>query len=176
MAATKRLDYLGSACSLGGLSIPDFTAHFCGRCRQPECTRSQHGTTLFDQRVQNWESRLFLEVPRMDQSDARFPAIAAQQFKGVNPSLGEVSSQWSSESEDGPSTDRDPALAVSPVAVNVPQSLAPTTLRDIPRAPQKFLNTPTQPGGVMLNGAKPSPSSGEVHLKPGQRVRIKGSD
>jgi hypothetical protein len=60
---------------------------YCSRCLQPECLRSTHGSSKFDQRVATWEDRLFLKVPRMDQSDPRFESISSKEFHPVQESL-----------------------------------------------------------------------------------------
>jgi len=69
------------------LPLEDFGSAYCVRCLQPECSRSTHGMTKFDQRVATWEERLFLKVPRMDQSDPRFGEIASKEFHPVQEAL-----------------------------------------------------------------------------------------
>jgi len=69
------------------LSLDDFGSAYCVRCLQPECSRSTHGMTKFDQRVATWEECLCLKVPRMDQSDPRFGVIASKEFHPVQESL-----------------------------------------------------------------------------------------
>jgi hypothetical protein len=68
--------------------LPEFKAAFCDHCSQPECTRSLSGTSLFDQRVQNWEDRLFKNPSRLPQDDPRFSQITAQKFVDVAASHG----------------------------------------------------------------------------------------
>lgn len=74
-----KTDYIGE-CNTYGVALNDFLTQFCARCLQPECTRSQHGTSKFDHRVTTWESRLFQEIPRMAETDPRFKLISSQKF------------------------------------------------------------------------------------------------
>jgi hypothetical protein len=69
------------------LPLEDFGSAYCVRCLQPECSRSTHGVTKFDQRVATWQKRLFLKVPRMDKSDPRFGEIASKEFHPVQEAL-----------------------------------------------------------------------------------------
>jgi hypothetical protein len=69
------------------LPFDAFGAAYCSRCLQPECTRSTHGSTLFDKRVTTWQDRLFLNVPRMDQGDPRFESIAHKEFVPAQETL-----------------------------------------------------------------------------------------
>lgn len=85
------------------LPLEDFGAAYCDRCFQPECSRSTHGKTRFDQRVSTWEERLFLRVPRMDQSDPRFEEIASKEFHPVQESL--VVHGWGDQEEMAPKRD-----------------------------------------------------------------------
>ncbi len=58
----------------------DFRLAFCVRCRNPECQRSVLNADRFSGRVQNWQDRLFLKVPRLDPADPRAQEIHAQKF------------------------------------------------------------------------------------------------
>jgi len=69
------------------LPLDSFGVAYCSRCLQPECSRSTHGTTRFDQRVANWQERLFLKVPRMDPGDPRFEEISSREFHPVQETL-----------------------------------------------------------------------------------------
>lgn len=73
-------------CNNQGVPLQDFTLQFCSRCMQPECIRSQFGKSLFEKRVTSWESRLFLEVPRMADEDPRYSSIAAKNFLQIDTS------------------------------------------------------------------------------------------
>ena len=83
MTVEKR-DQYKECNTLGEVSVEDFRLQFCARCIQPECTRSQHGKSKFDQRVTTWESRLFIDVPRMSLSDPRFSDFQAKRFHQID--------------------------------------------------------------------------------------------
>jgi len=89
----KRLDLYGE-CNLKQAPVDVFTAECCMRCINPECTRSQFGTSHFDARSQNWFERLFLDVPRMDPGDPRFNDIRAQKFLLIQPAIAVNTSAW----------------------------------------------------------------------------------
>lgn len=86
------------------LPMTEFGAAYCVRCLQPECSRSTHGVTKFDQRVATWKERLFSEVPRMDQGDPRFESISSKDFQPVQESL--VVMGWG-ESDPEPESRKD---------------------------------------------------------------------
>lgn len=86
------------------LPLTEFGEAYCVRCSQPECSRSRHGVSKFDQRVATWKERLFLEVPRMGQEDPRFESISSKDFQPVQESL--VVQGWG-ETESDPEPRRD---------------------------------------------------------------------
>lgn len=176
----RRLDFLGSECDLGGIPIPEFEAMYCGRCAQPECSRSQHGKSRFDQRVQNWQERLFTKVPRMDPKDPRFELVSAKNFKMIDVGPSVViggSSAWldahtpstPAPAEDEPAPDTDPMSPpepaqpspTDPIPPPLHEASAPLPASPLaagpPAAPAPrhvlLMNTPNQPGGRMLPGA-----------------------
>ena len=69
------------------LPLTEFGSAYCVRCLQPECSRSTHGVSKFDQRVATWKERLFLEVPRMDPNDPLYKSISSKDFQPVQESL-----------------------------------------------------------------------------------------
>jgi hypothetical protein len=109
-----RRDYL-KECNDRAIPLDDFKMAFCDRCLQPECTRSTHGSSKFDQRVGTWKERLITEVPRMAQDDPRFEKIAQQGFVPVQESLT-LSSGW------GPS---DPVVEVPEAEVEPAPEIVP---------------------------------------------------
>lgn len=157
---------MGTACELGGLPIPEFQEAFCSRCTQPECTRSLTSTSKFDQRVQNWEERLFIKVPRMSKDDPRYEPIVTmgQKFQTLETSQ---SSEWVDPNQ----MERKPMIVV-------PGNVSRTT-----SSPAGGKNTPFQ-NGTMLGGKEPPtqkpaldpwavpPKDGEKASKPGVRVRL----
>lgn len=71
-------------CNTDRQPLDEFQAGWCGRCVNPECTRSLYGQTRFDLRVNSWEERLFRNPPRMDPSDPRYRDIAGKRFLTVD--------------------------------------------------------------------------------------------
>ncbi len=108
-----KVDHL-STCNDQNVPFQDFELQFCQRCIQPECTRSQYGKSRFDQRALNWESRLFLNVPRMDPSDERFSTIAGKRFLTVAGVQPQVQSAWLDPREDRPVQVQVPVQLVAP--------------------------------------------------------------
>lgn len=188
----KRVDYLGSECDLGGLSIPDFQEVFCARCTQPECTRSRDGQSRFDQRVRSWEERLFNNVPRLNEKDPRFAHITSKKFLTLD--TGPVPSVRTA----GASAWVDPREVQEPVAPVVSTPLAVPSAETAPAAPAPpatsaptrrlpQMNTPNQ-GGILIGSPPPSsgpvkdpwagpvPSSStkptETVIKPGTKVKV----
>ena len=139
--------------------LDEFQAGFCGRCINPECTRSLFGQSKFDVRVNTWEERLFTDVPKMDTHDERFAAIAGKRFltfdTGRTP---EIRTDWVDPrdvpqepviiKEATPSTP-EPSPEPSPVVKPVPH--APS------RVPVHLLRANTAvSSGVMVGEAPPS--------------------
>lgn len=102
------------------LPLEDFGSAYCERCFQPECSRSTHGKTKFDQRVATWEDRLFLKVPRMDRSDPRFEEISSKEFHPVQEAL--VVHGWGDPEEPTP---KEEILPDPPPEVSVTEEPAP---------------------------------------------------
>lgn len=111
------------------LTFDMFTEAYCARCLQPECTRSSHGKTKFDQRVTSWADRLFLKVPRMDQSDPRFESISRQEFAPAQETL--VVRGWGTESEPEP-----PRAFIPEPAQETSKDEIPATNEPLPVYPQ----------------------------------------
>lgn len=185
MGSRPKQDYLGTECDLGGLSIPDFQAAFCSHCTQPECSRSLDGMSKFDQRVRTWHERLFLNPPRMDQSDPRYKGLASKKFLTMASPI-EIRSTGGGSAWIDPQTTEEPEQKSTPTATNIPET--PEAPAPAPTPPQKrFLpmNTPNQ-GGVLLKGApapapqkdpwagKPAPGPKENVVAPGTKIRLGG--
>lgn len=173
---TARRDYLGE-CNEHHVPLDQFQEQFCGRCVQPECSRSQFGKTKFDQRVSTWEERLFTQVPRMPSSDPRFVQISAKQFKmfdpGPTPSVS-TSSAWMDPRDivepPAPQVIVEPQQAapvpveedvLTDLAEKVPESTAPAvvqpqnTVETRKALHQLALTNTSGQGGRMLGGAPP---------------------
>lgn len=63
--------------------IDVFNNSYCRVCINPQCSRSSAGSA-FNKRVNDWESRLFLNVPRADGKDPKFDHIRSKHF--ISPS------------------------------------------------------------------------------------------
>lgn len=175
--SARRQDFLGTECELSGMTIPEFTEAFCVRCSQPECSRSLFGTSKFDQRVQNWEKRLFTEVPRMNAEDPRFSTIAAQKFV----SLGHISPAATSAWID-PKDVKEKSVLVPTAIEPAPPVVQPKPPRSLP-----VVNTPFQNGTMIGNAPAPKPTQEsswvstvpeakpkETIIKPGTKVKLGG--
>lgn len=175
----ERRDYLGD-CNDQKVPMEDFKLAFCDRCLQPECSRSLHGTSKFDKRVNSWLERLVTKVPRMDPSDPRAQQIQGKQFKMFTPSLsvGQTSAWLDPRDIEEPpppeSASEGPlpplpaffAPPLEPVAVpeveqQVPESASPpqASLQTAEKSEQTgmplnlmLMNTPAK-GGRMLAGS-----------------------
>lgn len=176
MMAEKR-DWLGD-CNDQGVPLEDFRLQFCERCLQPECTRSQHGKSQFDARVADWESRLFLDVPRMDKSDPRYEDLQAKRFLGIDTSRVPEVQSWVDPRDlqqptpkkpepvpepalvpepppeyEMPETKQVEAQAVADIEEQGPAEPEPVPLPAVETPQRAALNTPNQPG-QMLGGKK----------------------
>jgi len=184
-----KVDYL-KECNSYGVALEDFLTQFCARCLQPECSRSQHGTSKFDQRVSTWESRLFQEVPRMAETDPRFETIRAQKFIQIDTGrVPEVRSWVDPRDLAEPKVEPPP----SPEPEPTPQEPSPQVQAEEPKAPANPVkNTPNRRGqmigGKKVDGGGPKPvldpwearkppekkAEGKV-VQPGAKIRLGGS-
>lgn len=181
------------------LRIPDgdFQKQFCCRCANVDCELARAKGSRFDQRVQNWEARLFTEVPTIGPEDSRYQGIANQPFVNVGP----ASSPYEVQAWVDPLAPPDPLLTplVEPVKDLAPEGgltlpLPPPIQAQPARQPLRFqggqpLNAP-KPSQVLLPGGPPPvasldpwqgptptahPStSGGVVVKQGARVKMSG--
>lgn len=163
----EKVDHLRT-CNDQNVPFQDFELQFCQRCIQPECTRSQHGKSRFEQRALNWESNLFLNVPRMDPNDSRYASIAGKRFltvAGVQPA---VSSAWIDPREDRP------VQVQVPVQLKAPEGRAePEPLELVPVAPEappppapRVVENPVPTGLPRNTEARPRQMIGGVEPKP----------
>lgn len=149
----QKQDYL-RICNEYGIPFQDFEAQFCSRCLQPECSRSQSGKTKFEERVANWEDRLFLNPDRMDPSDERFQGITAKKFLTVLPSSPhEIRSDWI-----------DPRTAVEPAPrPPEPVKLASPTPKFVPPKPEP---PPASPAPVQAEAQPTEPTPATPRANP----------
>lgn len=134
-------------------TLPEFKAVFCDRCLQKECTRSQAGTSLFEQRVNTWEERLFKNPKKLPQDDPRFAQITAQRFVDIAsrqgtsiPIIGQSPPQTSSWVDPRDLEQAPPPPAPSPPMRERSQEPAPekTTPFQKSAPPEKTDSEPTK--------------------------------
>lgn len=127
---SDRQDLFGQ-CNDVGATEAAFQIEWCSRCLNPECARSQFGSSRFEQRISNWEKKLFLEVPKLPVNDPRFPSLTRQGFvtidTGRTPNVGATSSSWDDprdlEARPEPTARPDPPPV--PTSAEEPLSLPP---------------------------------------------------
>lgn len=174
-------------CRLGqdgnALSEEQFGEVWCKQCLNPECERSQHGKSLFDQRTISWEERLFTQVPRMSQDDPRYLSITRQAFHtiDVGPTPEVRTSAWHDPRDLGAAPAPTHFSAPVPMPAPVPPAPAPApVVRELkpsgpvtsaqpaqapippPAAPVRPALRPQQP--VPMN--TPSPQGRMLHGAP----------
>ena len=188
MPASRR-DQLAE-CNTERQPIAEFKEAWCGRCVNPECTRSLFGQSRFDLRVNTWEDRLFKNPPKMDARDPRYKEIAGKRFLSLDVGPAPELRSWVDPSQ-------DPA-PIQVVQVGVPKVAEPVVAEPVsvptPEVPKvspepvlteiSSINTPFQ-GGRMLSGvnrpqAAPkdpwsAPTPAENVVPVGGRVKFKGS-
>jgi len=129
-------------CNNQGVPLEDFKLAFCNLCLQPECTRSSHGLSKFDQRTKTWKERLFTEVNTLDPNDPRYLGIAGKDFLVIDPKPSSgVPSSWD-----------DPRDLSKKVQVSVPSGfMAQEEPKEVPKEPP-------------LRESKPEPSERSILL------------
>jgi len=143
------------------------------------------GKSLFDKRTQTWESRLFLDVPRMDPLDERYQGIKAKRFVGApapEERMPELGAQWIDPLQEGeedeeapPDTQREPL-----VELPLDDAMDPTDPAPPPDQFQPIMNqgrvlagAPTKPAQTdpWEPKKKPAPTN-EVVIPSGAQVRL----
>jgi len=168
-------------CLTPGVTLEHLQETHCFRCYQPECTRSLHRKTKFDDRVLHWEERLFTDVPRMDPSDPRFQVIQGQQFKMFTPPPPGKQGSWDDPRDLKPTTVQVPEdirppvnEAQAPLAVFPPEPPPPRILSTTLTQDVVLINTPRQEG-VMLRGG-PTPEAKPASRDPWEAPAPVGSN
>ncbi len=161
MPKNQRRD-LFAECNQDGAPIDVFQEGCCSRCFNLECTRSQFGKAKFDQRVNTWEDRLFLAVPRMDSNDPRYPTISCQKFLTLDtsrtPELN--SADWVDPADPPP-----PPAAPSPESSAIPDQVKVAPARGKLSPSMALANTPVRTG-LMVEPSPSSPSSSAPQKDP----------
>lgn len=193
----RRLDFL-KECNDQQVPLEDFRLQFCVRCVQPECSRSKHGTSKFDQRVATWEERLFTDVPRMESTDPRYLGIQGKMFKMFSLPVQQagVKSDWM-DPRDLVEPTPEPHVPPPEEEEALPEEAIPPTEPEIPMVPEPVappfaavsvqppvkattsklspallrMNTPTQSGRMLAGNVPPPPKdawAGPTAPKPTQ--------
>lgn len=179
-------DYL-LECNNLRVSEQDFTQQFCVRCANTECSRARPRGSRFDERVATWESRLFLDVPRLNPQDPRYQQAANQPFTEVAPGWGDP---YEVQGPKGEVPAEQPPSQEAIVEAPQPEAAAPAqTPQNVPaRFQAGGLNTLNQ-GPIMLGSPAVTPKEqdpwagpqaaplvpGERIISPGGRVKFGGS-
>lgn len=127
----------------------------CRRCLQKECTRSQAGTSRFEQRTNTWFERLFEKPMRMSEDDPRFSKIRSQRFLDVlqeTPYEIGRGSPPASSWLDPRDLDGTPPTAQAPVQIQPPPTSlvsepasAPSEIAPLDAAPKAPDTDPSMP-------------------------------
>lgn len=96
--------------------IDEFNKAFCLVCANRECTRARANTSLFNIRTTNWEKDLFLNIPRLEES---------------NPVAKEIIAKWYSPPSINSGTPS--GFTALKEAVLEPQGEAPAAVTDEPQ-------------------------------------------
>lgn len=149
-------------CAQPGTPLEVLKQEWCSRCVNPECSRSAVGTSKFEQRVLNWEDKLFKNPPLLAPDDPRFPQITAQRFITIDPGrVPEIRSDWV-DPRDLKEPEPPPVLPADPPKnpkLDSSASVVPPTLEDAP--PQTPL---------------PSPSNGSISQRSGTTRSLIGAN
>jgi hypothetical protein len=172
-----RLDYLRECHSQvtkqvkENLTFDVFSEAYCTRCFQPECTRSAHGATKFDQRVATWQDRLFLKVPRMDQNDPRFESISSKEFAPVQETL--IVRGWGEEITPEPQREITPEPPQEVAIEEIPANPEPSPVYFQPSSSTAsisrdtlLMNTPVSNEQYLPGAPRPS----EPHNSPKKNI------
>ena len=142
------------------LNVPeeDFKLSWCNRCLQKDCVRSGEARSRFEARTATWEERLFLKVPRMPETDPRFPIIASKEFQSVENKKPYEVKGWD-----------EPAPVETPTPKQVASVPAKFTDVTVPGSVDKTpIKMPDQTGRVLE-------TVGEMKIQPGGKIRLRGS-
>lgn len=151
-----KLDYL-KECNDQSIPLDDFKMAFCDRCFQKECSRSQFGTSRFEQRVGRWQERMF-QPPALPKNDPRYPAIIAKKF--LNLATGPTPSIQAKEWVD-PKTLEQPVIQTVPELVKTPDPPPVEVIREPP---------PVVP--PLEAKAKPAPEPAPAPPKPPPALQV----
>jgi hypothetical protein len=159
------------------IPIDQFSRSFCVVCGYKPCVRSAASGMIFTERVANWKSRMFTDVPRASDNDPNYARIRAKNFQNLNEPLvvnvqPEVPLVHSEPS--GPPVHSTPPEPTEPPVqvVQTPPAVPPLVMTHPvppPGAQQQgeptLTNTPFQ-SGMVLPG-KPVDKKEDKFVEPG---------
>lgn len=141
----KKRDFL-SECNDQGVALQDFDLAFCQRCHQPECSRSQFGKSLFEQRVSTWEERLFTNPSKLSDTDPRLIQIRAKSFVDVPVSKSiTVAGGWLDPNDLAPQGGPEPPARQALVTTEVPSKEGVSPVLNSPKPPPVMLGGASAP-------------------------------
>lgn len=81
------MDYLKECMNdVGNPPLDAMHRNFCIGCANRQCDRAGLNQSSFDNRVKNWRSLLFDDVPRAEPGDERYSNIESKRFSPAGPS------------------------------------------------------------------------------------------
>jgi hypothetical protein len=186
---TTRTDLLPE-CIPQGVPLDAFKTEWCDRCVNPECVRSQVGSSKFEVRVKDWEEKLFKNPPVMDPNDPLFVAIAGKRFITIDPGrMPEIRSSWI-DPQDIKEPEPVPEFVSSSEPAPEPQVKArepsPPKPETSPRSTLALVgeNAPDQSGKILRGAPGESttkadpwapadpPDPADVVVQPGARIKV----
>jgi hypothetical protein len=63
------------------IPIDQFMTEYCVFCLNNQCSRSGSSNMAFERRAKNWESNLFINVPRVSDSDPSYDSIRSKWYR-----------------------------------------------------------------------------------------------
>lgn len=159
----KRRD-LFSECAQPGTPIDVLKTEWCSRCGNAECVRSSVGLSKFEDRIKDWESKLFLAPPQLSPDDPRFARIQALKF--ITLDVGrtpEIRSDWT-DPRDLVEPEPKPEPAAPPLIIAPPEPVLVIPQQE----PQARTPSPSKPTAspassrVLLVGANAADQSGKT--------------
>ena len=163
----NRRDLL-SECAQPGTPIDVLKEAWCSRCGNPECVRSVVGLSKFEERIKDWETKLFIAPPQLSPDDPRFGLITAQKFITIEPGrTPEIRSDWMDprdlkEPEAKPAA---PPLVVAPPVPAVQAAPEPPRAEARAATPSKPAASPSSTptaARMILAGANAANQSGKI--------------
>ena len=150
------------------LPIDQFCRMFCVVCGQKVCSRSRASTMIFTERVANWKTRLFDEVPRAADNDENYARIRAKNFQNIEApiSIGQRFQEPAPKIEQPMTEVQSEPIhqSIAPLEEKIPEPI-------IRNAAPQHVDTPIMNntpflGGITLPG-KPVDDKTDKFIEPG---------